>query len=371
MKLAAELSASALEGSLLAGRYDIGPCLGKGGMAYVYRATDRLLAREVAIKVLTDESSLHHTTVKRFAREARTLASIDSPFVVPLYDVGQDGGHTFFVMKLMMAPGLDSIITNSGALEPNRAVGLVLQVLEGLSSLHEKSLVHRDVKSANILVGSDGNAMLLDLGITYDPNASGLTADGIILGTPSYISPEQVAGTPIDNRSDLYSLGVVLFEATTGRLPFVGKNRVEVCLQHLRNPPPPPRSLAPGISPQLERALLKSLEKAPENRFQSAETMAKALRAALEEPLSSGGRKRKPAPPPVKEASQAGPGLEEVTTSRMLRAGGPLDAANKGRGLTLTNPLGSAEHGPSKRLVALVSVLLLAVLILVVATMFG
>lgn len=304
MRRAAEEPSSGLDGCLLANRYHLRDRLGKGGMAYVYRAEDSFLGREVAIKVLSEECATHDVAMKRFVREARTMAALDSAHVVPLYDVGKDGPHTFLVMKLMDAPTLDHIIQREGRLAPGRAARLMAQVLDGLGHLHEKGVVHRDVKPSNVLVDGSDYAMLLDLGIAFDPTAAGLTADGIILGTPSYISPEQVAGTPVDGRSDLYSAGVVLFEALTGELPFLARTQVEACLMHLKRPPPSPRELEPSISEAVARVVLKALEKKPDRRFATARAMREALLeaageslAAMSQPVGGGGPPERITPP--------------------------------------------------------------------------
>ncbi|MEK6607414.1 MAG: protein kinase [Myxococcota bacterium] len=290
-------------GTVLAKRYQVKALLGQGGMATVYRATDLMLRREVAVKVLRRYLSAQANVVKRFMREAQTMASLDSPHVVPVYDVGQDGADVFLVMKLFSAPSLHDVIETSGVLPPSRAVALIGQVLDGLGHLHERGLVHRDVKPSNILVTTDERALLLDLGIALDSAASGLTTVGTTLGTPEYMSPEQALGRTLDGRSDLYAVGVVLFEAVTGRLPFDGETRAEIGIRHVTDPPPSPRSFNLALPEALDAAILKALAKQPARRHQTADEMRAALSRALEEPIGAASPSeddaRNPAPTPL------------------------------------------------------------------------
>ena len=268
-------------GTQLAGRYRLDAILGRGGMATVYMGLDQALGREVAIKVLEPELAAQAIVVKRFLREAQLMASIDSPRVVPIYDVGRDSLHVFLVMKCLAGVPLADLIVQDGALPPARAVPLVSQVLEGLAVVHRRGLVHRDVKPGNVMVIDGDQAVLLDLGIARDPASRGMTTEGTMLGTPEYMAPEQMLGRTVDHRTDLYAVGVLLFEALTGRLPFNGETPIEIGLHHVSDAPPSPRRFASWISEALAAVVLRAMVKDPAQRYQSADEMREGLLAAL------------------------------------------------------------------------------------------
>ncbi|MDI7269128.1 MAG: serine/threonine-protein kinase, partial [Myxococcota bacterium] len=291
-------------GTQLAGRYRLDTILGRGGMATVYMGLDQALGREVAIKVLEPELAAQAIVVKRFLREAQIMASLDSPRVVPIYDVGRDGPHVFLVMKCLPGVSLEDLIVQDGALPPERAAPLVAQVLEGLAVVHRRGLVHRDVKPGNVMVIDGDQAILLDLGIARDPASRGMTTEGTMLGTPEYMAPEQMLGRTVDHRTDLYAVGVLLFEALTGRLPFSGETPIEIGLRHVSDDPPSPRRFASWISEALAAAVLRAMAKDPAQRYQSANEMREALLAALAvaAPGPAGAEHHLPAPQPAGDA---------------------------------------------------------------------
>jgi serine/threonine protein kinase len=271
-------------GTILAGRYQVVSLIGRGGQAAVYRCVDHRLDREVALKVLSKHLTSFPAVVKRFQREAQVMASLDSRYLVPIYDVGRDGGHFFLVMKLLKGRTLGELLETSGAFTQERAIHVVAQVLEGLAHLHARSLVHRDIKPGNIILDEHERAVLLDLGITRDLTGRGLTTDGTTLGTPAYMSPEQAKGLNLDGRSDLYSVGILLFELLTTRLPFDAPTAIEIAMKQISEPPPSPRRFVSSLSENLTHVILRALEKPPERRYPTAAKMREALLGAALEP---------------------------------------------------------------------------------------
>ena len=268
-------------GTRLAGRYVLEELIGHGGMATVYRAQDEVLRREVAVKVLHEYLVSHDEAVERFLREARMLAAVDSQHIVPIYDVGNDQGSTFLVMKFLKAPTLGSILAEKKRLPPDEAVRMCEQLLCGLEALHALELVHRDVKPANIVVHDGRDVTLLDLGIVTDPYGHNTLTQGVVLGTAAYMSPEQALGDLVDERSDIYSVGITMFELLTGEVPFSGETTTQVCMKHVHDAPPSPRDLVPDISEALSDVVVRALAKRPEQRFQTANEMREALTDAL------------------------------------------------------------------------------------------
>lgn len=317
-------------GTQLVGRYRLDTIVGRGGMATVYMGLDQVLGREVAIKVLEPGLAAQAIVVKRFLREAQIMASLDSARVVPIYDVGRDGPHVFLVMKCLAGVPLADLIVRDGALPAERAVPLVVQVLEGLAVVHRRGLVHRDVKPENIMVIDGDQAVLLDLGIARDPWSRGMTTEGTVMGTPEYMAPEQMLGRTVDHRTDLYAVGVLLFEALTGRLPFNGETPIEIGLRHVSDAPPSPRRFASWISEALAAVVLRAMAKDPAQRYQSADEMREALLAAPAI-VAPGlpGAEHLPGPQPAGDAQAptilASPGsFSAATLGRAADAGPPL-----------------------------------------------
>ncbi|MGO8949889.1 MAG: protein kinase domain-containing protein, partial [Ktedonobacterales bacterium] len=265
------------EGTLLAERYQVRTRLAAGGMSVVYRAWDNRLCRPVAIKVLREVEQEDITRIARFRREAHAAALLHSPYIVESYDFFSQDNHYFMAMELVDGPHLKKYILARGRLAPVDSLLIAEQICLALVEAHGHGFLHRDIKPQNILLDNTGNAKLADFGIVHMADVRGLTSDGIVLGTANYISPEQAQGLELRPTSDIYSLGVVLYEMLSGVLPFNGTTSLVVAMQHATLPPPPLRSVVPDISRGIERLVHQSLAKEPEERFQSAYEMCLAL----------------------------------------------------------------------------------------------
>ncbi len=264
--------------ALLAGRYRVEEELGRGGMARVFRGTDTVLGRPVAIKILAPQFADDANFVTRFRREAQAAARLNNPHVVGVYDTGSDNGVHYIVMEYVEARTLADYLAGGGRIMPERAVELAESVCEALAVAHAAGIVHRDIKPANIMVSRDGRVKVTDFGIArLTTSADTVAQTAAVLGTASYLSPEQAQGQPVDQRSDLYSLGAVLYEMVAGRPPFTGESAVAVASKHVLEPPDPPSTLNPDVSPELDAVIMKALAKNPANRYQSAEEMREDL----------------------------------------------------------------------------------------------
>lgn len=270
-------------GKEIAGRYSIVRRLGGGGMGVVYQALDTLLGRDVAIKVLRSHLSEDDAFRRRFAREGRSAASLSHPNIVQVYDVGETpDGVPYIVMEYVEGETLDHRIREHGALPEREAVDLGRQVASALAEAHRRSVVHRDIKPLNILVTPDGRAKVADFGIARAATGATLVNTGTIVGSAHYVSPEQARGGFVDEKTDVYSLGVVLYEMLTGRTPFQGETAIAVALKHLQEDVKAPSQLVP-VSPETEGIVLKALEKDPMRRYPSAQAMLEDLQEAQEE----------------------------------------------------------------------------------------
>jgi eukaryotic-like serine/threonine-protein kinase len=266
----------------LGGRYELHEPLGRGGMAVVYRGTDTVLGRPVAVKVLAASLARDPSFVERFRREARAAAALTHPGVVTVYDHGSEGDIHYIVMELIEGPTLSELFAR-GPLGPERTVAIGAAVLGALEAAHDRGLVHRDVKPGNVMLTGAGDVKVMDFGIARSLDAGTLTGNGTVVGSASYLSPEQVRGLPADRRSDLYALGCVLYEALAGRPPFTGSNAVAVAHQHVSAEPVPLSRLA-AITPEMEVVVMRALAKDPEARYGSAGEMRAALPVADAEP---------------------------------------------------------------------------------------
>src|SRR5437762_7731982 len=266
-------------GELIAGRYELEELVGSGGMSSVYRAHDRLLERTVALKILHEQFTRDDDYVERFRREARAVAQLAHPNIVTVIDRGEQDGRQFIVFEYVDGMNLKELMTQEGPLSPREAIELALQVARGLSFAHESGLVHRDVKPQNVLLDADGRAKVTDFGIAHAVDVDGMTITGTIMGTSNYIAPEQARGQPVDEQTDVYSLGCVLYELLAGDVPFEGDNFVAVAMRHVNDPVPSVREVRPDVPPRLDWAIQRAMAKDPGDRFDSMADFAAELEA--------------------------------------------------------------------------------------------
>ncbi|HEX6951876.1 MAG TPA: protein kinase [Gaiellaceae bacterium] len=271
-------------GDLIADRYELEELVGTGGMSSVFRARDRQLERRVAIKILHQHYAEDPEYLERFRREARAVAKLSHPNIVTVIDRGDDDGRQYIVFEHVEGENLKELVIRSGRLPVRRALELALAVADGLAFAHNHGLVHRDVKPQNVLLNRDGEVKVTDFGIARSLHVDqGVTQTGTVLGTGEYLAPEQASGKPVSPATDVYSLGVVLWELLAGDVPFVGENFVAIALRHVNEPPPSLRERRPDVSPRLEAAVERALAKDPAQRFPSMTAFAKELRACLAE----------------------------------------------------------------------------------------
>ncbi len=269
---------------MIAERYELEELVGSGGMSSVFRAHDRLLDRRVAIKILHDHFTHDDETVERFRREARAVAQLSHPHIVTVIDRGDGDGRQYIVFEYVDGENLKELVGRSGRLPVRRAVELALATAEGLAFAHHNGLVHRDVKPQNVLLSSEGEVKVTDFGIARSLEVEhGVTQTGTVLGTSNYISPEQAGGKPVTPLTDVYSLGVVLFELLTGEVPFPGENFVAVALRHINEQAPSVLELRPDVPPRLAAAVGRALAKDPDARFPSMDAFAAELQRCLDE----------------------------------------------------------------------------------------
>ncbi|MBW3665512.1 MAG: Stk1 family PASTA domain-containing Ser/Thr kinase [Actinobacteria bacterium] len=257
---------------LLAGRYRLERLIGRGGMAEVWGGTDEVLQRDVAVKVLSTRFSDDEQFQRRFRREAQQAAALNHPNLVKVYDTGQHGDLPFIVMELVPGRSLQQVLARGGLTE-DRSLEVCADVCAALEYAHQRGVIHRDVKPGNILLDDDGTVKVTDLGIARAIDSHTVTETANVLGTAAYLSPEQAQGVEVDARSDLYSLGVVLYEMLTGRQPFEGDSAVGVAYQHVQEQPVAPRRIDPSISPPAEAIAVKAMAKNPTNRYATAAEM--------------------------------------------------------------------------------------------------
>jgi serine/threonine-protein kinase len=261
---------------MLSDRYRVQDKIGIGGMATVYRGVDTVLGRVVAIKTMLPQYAADASFAARFKQEAQAAAALSSPYIVSIYDWGRDGDTYFIVMEYLRGTDLKSGIRTHGALEPRKVAQIGSQICQALSVAHKHDIIHRDIKPQNIMVQPDGNIKVMDFGIARAKN-SHLTQDNSVLGTAHYVSPEQTQGKPLGPTSDLYSLGIVMYEAAVGKVPFDGDDAITVALKQVNDQPVPPSELNPAVDAGLEAIIMKCLEKDPANRFQTADELRRAL----------------------------------------------------------------------------------------------
>lgn len=278
-----------LVGSVISSRYEIKEKIGEGGMAIVYKARCKLLNRLVAIKVLKEEYSKDEMFVKRFRAEAQSAASLTHPNIVSVYDVGQDGDINYIVMELLETKTLKDYIEENGAIDSELTLKIAAQIASALEAAHRAHIIHRDIKPHNIVLNQNMVAKVTDFGIAKIQNTTSntITSFGSTMGSVHYFSPEHARGGYTDAKSDLYSLGVVMYEMLTGRVPFDADTPVSIALKHMQEEPIEPIKLNPSIPYSVNKIILKAMKKDTNLRYQSATEMLKDLTMALKDPDGS------------------------------------------------------------------------------------
>jgi serine/threonine-protein kinase len=256
-------------GTTFAERYEIIEELGKGGMGKVYRVFDKKIEEEVALKLLTPEIAADKKTIERFRNELKLARKVGHRNVCKMYDLNEMEGTHYITMEYVPGEDLKSFIRRAGLLNTGKTIFIGKQVCEGLAEAHRLGVVHRDLKPSNIMIDREGNARIMDFGIVRSLEAKGITGAGVMIGTPEYMSPEQVEAKETDQRSDIYSLGVILYEMVTGRVPFEGETPLSIAMKHKSEEPPDPKELNAQIPEDLSRVILRCMEKDKKNRYQS------------------------------------------------------------------------------------------------------
>ena len=269
-----------MPGMVLGGRYQVQDKIGTGGMATVFRGLDEVLGRTVAIKTMLPQYAADPSFAARFKQEAQAAAALQSPYIVSVYDWGKDADTYYIVMEYLRGTDLKSGIRKHGALDCKKVAQIGSQIAQALSVAHKHDIIHRDIKPQNIMVQPDGNVKVMDFGIARAKN-SHLTQDNSVLGTAHYVSPEQTQGKELGPTTDIYSLGIVMYEAATGQVPFQGDDAISVALKQVNEQPKPPSQLNPAVDPALEAIILKCMQKNPADRFQTAAELYRTLRDYL------------------------------------------------------------------------------------------
>ena len=275
-------SSSSMIGTVLSARYRLEAKLGSGGMSTVYLASDQTLDRPVAVKVMHREMSEQPDQLERFRQEARAVAKLSHPNVVAVIDAGEDAGHPYIVFEYVEGETLKQRIARIGALEIQEALAYAIEIARGLTVAHAHSMVHRDIKPQNILIDAEGRAKLTDFGISRQLEQEGMTATGRVLGTTDYVAPEQAMGQGVDTRSDIYSLGVVLYEMLVGQVPFHADSQVGVAMKHVNEELPDVQRRRPEVSAAVALVVERATAKSPDHRYQQIGEMIEDLSTALE-----------------------------------------------------------------------------------------
>lgn len=272
-----------MKGQKISDRYQIIKSIGEGGMANVYLAYDTILDRNVAVKVLRGDLATDEKFVRRFQREALSASSLTNPNIVEVYDVGEDNGEYYIVMEYVEGKHLKNLLKKRGKLTVPEVVDIVLQITSGLSVAHDSYIIHRDIKPQNILILDNGLVKITDFGIAVAMNATQLTQTNSVMGSVHYLPPEQASGKGATLQSDIYSIGILMYELLTGKLPFKGDNAVEIALKHLKEPMPSIRDEYPEIPQSVENIILKATAKNPKNRYADAREMHEDLKTCLDD----------------------------------------------------------------------------------------
>jgi len=361
-------------GTVLSGRYRLEAKLGSGGMSTVYLSRDETLDRPVAVKVMHREMSEQEDQLQRFRQEARAVAKLTHPNVVSVIDAGEDGGHPYIVFEYVKGETLKQRIARVGALDTQEAIAYAIEVARGLSVAHARSMVHRDIKPQNVLIDEEGRAKLTDFGISRQLEQDGMTATGRVLGTTDYVAPEQAMGKAVDPRSDIYSLGVVLYEMLIGQVPFHADSQVGVAMKHVNEELPDVQRRRPEASAAVALVVERATAKNPAERYQTIAEMIDDLETALEVEAARAGSTTGEAtsvleavPPPQRKLPGRGRWSWAAILLLLLVGGGALLAvqlissgiggggANKGKGGNISisgatdyDPQGDGEEIGSK-----------------------
>jgi serine/threonine protein kinase len=361
-------------GTVLSGRYRLEAKLGSGGMSTVYLASDETLDRPVAVKVMHREMSEQEDQLQRFRQEARAVAKLTHPNVVAVIDAGEDGGHPYIVFEYVKGETLKQRISRLGALDPQEAIAYAIEVARGLAVAHARQMVHRDIKPQNVLIDDEGRAKLTDFGISRQLEQQGMTATGRVLGTTDYVSPEQAMGQGVDPRSDIYSLGVVLYEMLVGQVPFHADSQVGVAMKHVNEELPDVQHRRPEVSAAVALVVERATAKNPDERYQTIGEMIDDLETALEVEVARAGTSTGEAtsvldavPPPKRKLSGRARWSWAAIVVLLLAVGGTLLAvqlissgiggggADKGKGAPVEissatdyDPQGDGEEIPDK-----------------------
>ncbi|HEY8082341.1 MAG TPA: protein kinase [Solirubrobacterales bacterium] len=324
-------SSSSMIGTVLSGRYRLEAKLGSGGMSTVYLARDETLDRPVAVKVMHREMSEQPDQLERFRQEARAVAKLSHPNVVSVIDAGEDGGHPYIVFEYVKGETLKQRISRVGALDTQEAIAYAIEIGRGLSVAHGRSMVHRDIKPQNVLIDDEGRAKLTDFGISRQLEQDGMTATGRVLGTTDYVAPEQAMGQEVDPRSDVYSLGVVLYEMLVGQVPFHADSQVGVAMKHVNEELPDVQRRRPEASAAVALVVERSTAKNPAERYEGIDAMIDDLETALEVEAARAGSTTGEAtsvldavPPPKRKLSSRARWSWTAIIVLLLVAGGAL-----------------------------------------------
>jgi serine/threonine protein kinase len=270
--------------SALEGRYQVLQELGRGGMGIVFQAHDKQLNDQVAIKILSPLLSNDADALDRMKREVAAARRITHPNVIRIHDIAEAKGLHYVSMEYFHGISLKEYIKRSGSLSLMQAYNVASQICDGLEEAHKQGVIHRDLKSQNIIINPAGHLKIIDFGLAHSTHLQGMTATGLIMGTPEYMAPEQVSGKRVDERADIYSFGIILYELFTGKVPFSGDSAIAVGFMQMKDPPQPPHQINPQIPPEIETVILKCLEKEPNARFGSVVQVKTALQNAIHAP---------------------------------------------------------------------------------------
>ncbi|MCB8813991.1 Stk1 family PASTA domain-containing Ser/Thr kinase [Desulfosporosinus shakirovi] len=321
---------------IFGGRYEVLDRIGAGGMAIVYKAKDLLLNRVVTIKVLREQFVTDEDFIRRFRREAQSAASLSHPNIVSIYDVGKDGDTEYIVMEYVEGRNLKEIVREYAPLSTEQSINLARQITGAIRNAHENHIIHRDIKPHNILVTADGHAKVTDFGIARAVSSATVTHTGDIVGSVHYLSPEQAKGIQSNEQSDIYSLGIVLYELLTGKVPYDGETPIAIALKHLQQDPVPPSKLNPRIAKELEGVIMRAIAKSPEQRYVSAKELLEDLNhIQAGEPIAWFGLSQASDP----EATQTHKGMVKTLNPIEVIDAVPIKSVNKRRWILIIGGL--------------------------------